>query len=93
MDAYISSVALRTNEVMRVLTIMSTIFIPSTLHRRNLPRDELRSQHVSAQHARAPVVPAGIPSRSLLIGDNRRRPGVFSRRKRLALHHEALTRR
>jgi magnesium transporter len=30
MDAYISSVALRTNEVMRVLTIMSTIFIPLT---------------------------------------------------------------
>lgn len=30
MDAYLSSVALRTNEVMRVLTIMSTIFIPLT---------------------------------------------------------------
>jgi len=30
MDAYISSVALRTNDVMRVLTIMSTIFIPLT---------------------------------------------------------------
>lgn len=30
MDAYLSSVSLRTNEVMRVLTIMSTIFIPLT---------------------------------------------------------------
>jgi magnesium transporter len=30
MDAYLSSVALRTNDVMRVLTIMSTIFIPLT---------------------------------------------------------------
>ncbi len=30
MDAYLSTVALRTNEVMRVLTIISTIFIPLT---------------------------------------------------------------
>ncbi len=30
MDTYLSSLAVRTNEVMRVLTIMSTIFIPLT---------------------------------------------------------------
>ena len=30
MDLYISSLSMRTNEVMRVLTIISTIFIPLT---------------------------------------------------------------
>ena len=56
MDAYLSVVANRTNEIMKVLTIFSAIMLPHHAHRRHL-RHELRA-HAGAEVAAA----TGSPS-------------------------------
>ena len=66
-NTYLSSVGQRTNEVMKTLTIVGSIFIPLTFVAGNL-RDEFRV------HARA-TVPLGLPHDLVLDGRHRHRHG------------------
>ena len=50
-DIYLSSLSNRLNEIMKVLTLIGTIFLPLGLHRRRL-RHELRPR-LAVEHARA----------------------------------------
>jgi hypothetical protein len=61
-DIHLSSLSNRMNEVMKVLTIIATIFIPLTFIVRRL-RDELRSGRRALEHARARLalrLPGGL---------------------------------
>ncbi len=75
LDVYLSSLSNRMNEIMKVLTIIATIFIPFKLHFRRL-RHEFRPNGVEMEHAGARLG-IWLSFRARPDGRDRRRPRLL----------------